>query len=74
MTRLDDNRARSLIAGKLCLSVDSVKNTIIWGNHSNTQYPDLEHTVAGDLKGNEIIETIGKEYLDQYIHVLTSLF
>ena len=69
MTRLDDNRARSQIAGKLSLPVDSVKNTIIWGNHSNTQYPDLEHAVAGDLTGTEIIESIGQEYLNQYIKV-----
>lgn len=30
-----------------------VKNTIIWGNHSSTQYPDVNHatlTVGGEEK------------------------
>ena len=69
LTRLDDNRARSLLAGKLGVPVESVANTIIWGNHSNTQYPDLEHVRVGELSGKDVIETIGQEYLSQYIQV-----
>jgi malate dehydrogenase len=41
MTRLDHNRAVGQVANKLSVSADSVKNIIIWGNHSNTMYPDL---------------------------------
>jgi malate dehydrogenase len=41
LTRLDHNRAKSQIAMKAGVLVASVKNTIIWGNHSNTQFPDL---------------------------------
>ena len=29
------------IAGKLDIRVEQVKNVIIWGNHSSTQYPDV---------------------------------
>jgi malate dehydrogenase len=43
LTRLDHNRARGQIAKRLKLTVDSVHNTIIWGNHSSTQYPDTTH-------------------------------
>lgn len=43
LTRLDHNRARAQIANKLKLNVDQVKNVIIWGNHSSTQVPDLNH-------------------------------
>lgn len=25
---------------------DSVKNVIIWGNHSSTQYPDVHHAIV----------------------------
>ena len=25
------------------VSTDKVKNTIIWGNHSSTQFPDVSH-------------------------------
>ena len=48
ITRLDQNRATSLIARKIGASVASVKGVTIWGNHSATQYPDIHHcTVAG---------------------------
>jgi malate dehydrogenase len=40
MTRLDYNRASSQVAFKLGTSVKNIKNIIIWGNHSATQYPD----------------------------------
>ncbi|MPC10297.1 Malate dehydrogenase, cytoplasmic [Portunus trituberculatus] len=46
MTRLDQNRAQSQIAGKLGIPVSDVKNVIIWGNHSSTQFPDLRHATA----------------------------
>jgi len=41
LTRLDLNRANGQIAKKLNVNVSQVKNIIIWGNHSNTQYPDV---------------------------------
>ena len=31
------------IASKAGTSVENVKNVIIWGNHSSTQYPDVNH-------------------------------
>ena len=43
MTRLDQNRAQAQIAKKAGVSVGQVKNIIVWGNHSNTQYPDIGH-------------------------------
>lgn len=42
MTRLDQNRARAQIAAKLSVGVENVKNVIIWGNHSSTQFPDAK--------------------------------
>lgn len=43
LTRLDMNRAKSQIASRAGTSVEKVKNVIIWGNHSSTQYPDVNH-------------------------------
>jgi len=43
MTRLDHNRATAQIAHKCGTSVGSVKDVIIWGNHSSTQFPDVRH-------------------------------
>jgi malate dehydrogenase len=41
MTRLDHNRARSALARKAGVSNSDVTRVTIWGNHSNTQYPDF---------------------------------
>ncbi|HJN38069.1 MAG TPA: malate dehydrogenase [Gammaproteobacteria bacterium] len=41
MTMLDENRAKAQIAIKSNKPVESVKNMIIWGNHSATQFPDF---------------------------------
>ncbi|PNJ79676.1 MDH1 isoform 7, partial [Pongo abelii] len=43
LTRLDHNRAKAQIALKLGVTANDVKNVIIWGNHSSTQYPDVNH-------------------------------
>lgn len=43
MTRLDQSRAKSLLAEKAGVPVKNVDRVIIWGNHSTTQYPDLSH-------------------------------
>lgn len=48
LTRLDQNRAMAQVAQKVGCPVDNVKNVIIWGNHSATQYPDVNHaTIVG---------------------------
>ena len=48
LTRLDHNRAAAMLAAETKTSVAKVKNLSVWGNHSATQYPDLDHaTVAG---------------------------
>jgi len=45
MTRLDQNRAVSMLASHSKVNSAQVKNVIIWGNHSKTQYPDVNHGV-----------------------------
>jgi len=53
MTRLDQNRATAQIAAKLGIGIEHVKNVIIWGNHSSTQYPDARFTMIkkGETEG-----------------------
>ena len=46
MTRLDHNRALSQLAQKTGAHVTEVRRMIIWGNHSATQYPDLNHALV----------------------------
>ena len=48
MTRLDHNRALAQLAAKTGAHTTDVKQMIIWGNHSATQYPDISQaTVKG---------------------------
>ncbi len=56
MTRLDEDRARSLIAGRAGVHARDVKKMTIWGNHSSTLYPDFEHATINDRQVPEIIQ------------------
>jgi malate dehydrogenase len=47
MTRLDHNRAKAQLAAKVGAHASDVRRTIIWGNHSATQFPDLAHATVG---------------------------
>lgn len=47
LTRLDQNRAKAQIAKRLGKGVGEVKDVIIWGNHSTTQYPDVRFAKVG---------------------------
>jgi len=58
MTRLDHNRSLSQLAHKAGAHVTDVKNMIIWGNHSSTQYPDVNQ---GTIRGNPIRATINDD-------------
>ncbi|MDE2282659.1 MAG: malate dehydrogenase, partial [Actinomycetales bacterium] len=49
MTRLDQNRAETQIAKKVGVGVAQVKNLVIWGNHSSTQFPDFANATVGGL-------------------------
>jgi len=58
MTRLDQNRARAQLAMKANVPVTDVTETIIWGNHSATQYPDFYNA---KIKGKPAAEVINDE-------------
>jgi len=53
LTRLDQNRAVSELARRVGGSVASIKNVIIWGNHSTTQFPDCSYATIRQ-EGKEI--------------------
>ena len=43
MTRLDENRAKAQLAMKVGALPGDVTNLAIWGNHSDTMFPDFYH-------------------------------
>jgi len=55
MTRLDHNRARTALAKKAGVSNSDVTQMTIWGNHSNTQFPDFSNA---KINGNPAEQTI----------------
>lgn len=62
MTRLDQNRAQANIAAKVGVPVENVKNVIIWGNHSATQFPDAKHaTVKVGNVEKSVYDAVGDE-------------
>ena len=67
LTRLDQNRALSQLSDKLSVPVEDIKNVIIWGNHSLTQYPDVNHgSVLKGGKNHSIREAVKDDkYLNE---------
>uniref|UniRef100_A0A7N2LFN9 malate dehydrogenase n=1 Tax=Quercus lobata TaxID=97700 RepID=A0A7N2LFN9_QUELO len=61
LTRLDHNRALSQIAERLKVYVTDVKNVIIWGNHSSTQYPDVNHAIVTTTNGERPVKELDTE-------------
>ena len=55
MTRLDENRAKTQLAQKAGVAVREVTNLAIWGNHSNTQYPDFANAQIGGKPAPDVI-------------------
>jgi malate dehydrogenase len=55
MTRLDQNRAASMLAGRAGAPVADVTNVGVWGNHSTTQFPDFAHARIGGRPAPEVI-------------------
>ncbi len=55
MTRLDHNRARTALAKKAGVSNSDVTQMTIWGNHSNTQFPDFSNAKINGKPAEQII-------------------
>ena len=55
MTRLDQNRAAAQLAMKAGVPVGQVTRMTIWGNHSDTQYPDYKNARIGGRPATEVI-------------------
>ncbi|XP_077245034.1 malate dehydrogenase, cytoplasmic-like isoform X2 [Tasmannia lanceolata] len=58
LTRLDHNRALGQISERLNVQVSNVKNAIIWGNHSSTQYPDVNHATVITTSGKKPVREL----------------
>lgn len=55
MMRLDENRAKAQLAQKAGVPWREVTNMAVWGNHSNTQFPDFFNARIGGRPAPEVI-------------------
>ncbi|KAL6651165.1 hypothetical protein ACP70R_010090 [Stipagrostis hirtigluma subsp. patula] len=55
LTRLDHNRALGQISERLGVHVGDVKNVVVWGNHSSTQFPDASHATVRTERGEKLV-------------------
>ena len=59
MMRLDENRAKTMLARKAGVPVGVVTNMAVWGNHSTTQYPDAHNAKIAGLSPFDVIKDHG---------------
>ena len=68
MTRLDHNRAMAQLAAKTDCHVTDIRRMTIWGNHSATQYPDVNHAT---VQGQNAADLVDQSWLaDEFIPVV----
>lgn len=63
MLRLDHNRALSQLAHKTGKPVASIKNVVVWGNHSADQYPDVSFATVDGTAATKLVD---EAWLDSY--------
>ena len=47
LMRLDHNRAASMLSQKLEVPSTAFERLVVWGNHSDTQFPDITYATVG---------------------------
>ena len=65
MTRLDHNRALAQLATRTDSHVNDITCMTIWGNHSATQYPDVNHASVSGSKAADLVDQawLAKEFI-----------
>ena len=61
MTRLDHNRALAQLAAKTGASITDIAGLAIWGNHSPTMYPALQHAT---VRGQPALEHVDMAWVE----------
>ena len=66
LMRLDQNRAKSILSVKTDCRVEQISQLIVWGNHSATQYPDINNALINN--NNEKILSLSDQWIsDEFI-------
>ena len=59
LMRLDHNRALSVLGQKLGAPTEEFSEVVVWGNHADTQFPDLSYARLG---GVSVMDQIDQEW------------
>ena len=66
LMRLDQNRAKSILSVKTDCRVEQISQLTVWGNHSATQYPDINNALINN--NNEKILSLNDQWIsDEFI-------
>ena len=65
MTRLDHNRSMAQLAEKTGIHQSLVKKMLVWGNHSSTQYPDINFAQIDGKSAKDLVDR--DWYVDEFI-------
>jgi len=60
LSRLDHNRAISALAFKTDSKISDISRVVVWGNHSETIYPDIRNAI---IKGKKVSELVSNEWI-----------
>lgn len=58
MTRLDENRAIAQLAGKAGVTNADIRRVSVFGNHSESMYPDFENAQIGGKSAKNVIKDL----------------
>ncbi len=56
MTRLDHNRSLAQLSVKTGVHHDRIRNMVVWGNHSSTQYPDIRFARIDGRAAKDLVD------------------
>lgn len=59
LMRLDHNRALSMLGGKLGAGPAEFERVVVWGNHSDTQFPDVTYA---QMNGERVIDQLDQTW------------
>lgn len=65
MMRLDHNRALAQLSAKTSTHVTDIRQMVVWGNHSSTQYPDISHCLVKERPATDLVDQ--RWYRDTFI-------
>ncbi len=61
LSRLDHNRAISALAAKTDSKAAEISRVVVWGNHSETIYPDIRNAI---ISGKRVSDMVATEWIE----------